>query len=170
MITEGERMDATFCGLIDIIDDPEGKRENHPKSFTTIIDHTMQTEYEEVVDRPLTPVAVYAVHRSKVSLGNLALWDTGSRTSCISKKLAKQLQLQCVGTRTCITPAGNFEAPTYYIDIQIADELRFENVLVTEYPLENHDCDVLIGMDIISRGRLVVDTVNGKTTLSFSMK
>ena len=158
--------DTTYIGLVDFVEkNPDKKELSH--FITTVIDHIFQTEYVAVVDRPITPVTVYAGHKSKASLGVRGVWDTGSRTSCISERLVKKLDLQCANTMYCITANGPLERPCYYVDIQISDEILFENLLVIGYPLENHDCDVLIGMDIISKGKLTIDSTDGKTKISF---
>lgn len=160
-------MITTYVGLIDTT---EKEREiNSTHSLTTYIDCTMETEYDTRVDRLKSPANVYGPYRNKASIGVKAVWDTGSRTSCISRRLAKELDLQETGRMTVITPSGTIEMPVHRIDLVLWEDLSFNDLAVVEYPLENHDCDILIGMDVISRGRLIVDSREGKTRITFSL-
>lgn len=157
-----------FSGLVDLVEKHPDKKKL-PHSFTTYVDSTLETEYEDCVDRLISPAIVYGPYRSKVSIGAKALWDTGSRSSCISRKLAKELELPETGRKTVLTPTGSIEVPTHRVDLVLWDELSFSDLEVTEYPLERHDCDILIGMDIISRGKLTIDSTSGKTKISFTV-
>jgi hypothetical protein len=47
--------------------------------------------------------------------------------------------------------------------------ITFHNVEVWDVDLSDHGTDVIIGMDIISRGKLVVETVDGIPMFSFSV-
>lgn len=160
-------MITTYVGLIDTT---EKEREiNSTHSLTTYIDCTMETEYDTRADRLTSPANVYGPYRNKASIGVKAVWDTGSRTSCISRRLAKELDLQETGRMIVITPSGTIEMPVHRIDLVLWEDLSFNDLAVVEYPLENHDCDILIGMDVISRGKLTVDSREGKTRITFSM-
>lgn len=163
-------MEAFYSGLIDVIDITENqKKTTQPHSLTTVIDAVFETEYDTRVDRLKSPANVYGPYRNKASIGVKAVWDTGSRTSCISRRLAKELDLQETGRMTVITPSGTIEMPVHRIDLVLWEDLSFNDLAVIEYPLENHDCDILIGMDVISRGRLTVDSREGKTRITFSL-
>ena len=94
-------MNTTFIGLAESTERNSGKSEAI-RALTTINDFTMDTRFERVTDRIITPVNVYDVYRERAALGVKALWDTGSRTSCISERLARELKLTEIGRMTVI--------------------------------------------------------------------
>ncbi len=158
-------MNTTFIGLVD----PIGKSSElkHVQALTTTTDFTMDTSFDGVTDRIITPVNVYDVYREKAALGVKALWDTGSRTSCISERLARELKLSEIGRMTVISPTGTLDKPIHRVELEFSEHLVYKDIAVTEYPLERHDCDVLIGMDIITKGRFLVETIDGNTHMEF---
>ena len=162
-------METTYIGLVDCYEPKESTVRKTKDPSTTIIDLTMETDFDGIVDRIVTPAYIRKPNTDTLHSVK-ALWDTGSRTSCISAKMAQEMELVPVSTMACVTPVGVIENPVYYADIIMYGEFEFRNVMITEYPLEKHDVDILIGMDIISKGRLVIDSSDGKTVLMFTKK
>lgn len=161
-------METMFSGLLDVVED-RPKEKKHLHSFTLYADTTFETKYEGMASRLISPVAVGDIREKNVVSGVNALWDTGAVTSGISRALASKLNLWEIARKTCIMPGGQLETPVYRINLVLWGNMEFKDIEVTEYPLENHDCDLLIGMDIISKGKLVVDSTGGRTTVSFTM-
>lgn len=96
-----------------------------------------------------------------------ALWDTGAMRSVISTEVVRILGLLPVGQAKVYHTNGVSVVKTYLIDILLPNAIEFSTVLVTEGILG--DTDVLVGMDIISRGDFAVTGSNGKTKFSFQV-
>ena len=170
-------MEETYIGYIGMTDCGDAKcqknrnnlRKDQDTFYTTYADSVFTTHYDEIASRLTTRVNVSS-YSGTMCLGVRALWDTGAVTTAISKTLAERLRLQSpVDTMITISATGKWESPCHYLVIQIANDIRFENVKVVEYPLENHDVDILLGMDIISKGRLTVNNENGNTVVEFEL-
>ncbi|MES2386692.1 MAG: aspartyl protease family protein [Bacteroidota bacterium] len=103
-----------------------------------------------------------------------ALWDTGSNYSCISQRLANALNLSLFGKTDVINSTGQTERDMYYVHIGIpGTSVLFYGMLVTafsnQYINESDSFDIIIGMDIITRGDFAVTTYNMETMMSFCM-
>lgn len=95
-----------------------------------------------------------------------ALWDTGANITCISNRLATILHLKALD-EVLISFANNdvFKANTYYVQLKMGSfVLPFIKVL--GLPMDESK-DIIIGMDVISKGDLAVTNYEGKTVLSF---
>lgn len=99
-----------------------------------------------------------------------AVLDTGATNSVISEKMAREMGLQPVDTGVLVTATGHREVPVYIIDVLISGGLRVRNLRVFGSPMENREIEFILGMDVISRGKLVIDSSEGKTMVSFTMK
>lgn len=99
-----------------------------------------------------------------------ALWDTGATGTVISKRVAQELGIQPIGVRKVFTASsGNTGIHTneYMINVYLPNNVGIAFVHATEGALNGFD--VLVGMDIISKGDLAITHKNGKTTFSFQM-
>lgn len=95
----------------------------------------------------------------------VALWDTGATGSVITPQVAQSLGLVEVSRSNVNTPQGSYVAGMYYIDIKLPSGLIVNKLLVTDgVPF---GCDMLIGMDVISRGDFAVTNFNNKTVFSY---
>lgn len=97
----------------------------------------------------------------------IGLWDTGASASCISIDVAKQLALIPTGRQRILTPGGVSDVNTYMIDVILPNNVRINNVVVSDSQIGNQGIGMLIGMDIIGMGSFAVTTTKGKTTFSF---
>ena len=100
---------------------------------------------------PLTPVC--------------AIWDTGAEMSSISEKIAQTMGLVPVGRARNYTAGGEIDVNIYVINVLLPCEVNFAMIPVTGNDLG--DADMLIGMDIISKGDFAVTNVKDMTTFSF---
>lgn len=94
-----------------------------------------------------------------------ALWDTGATGTCIDKKLAEQLELVSIGNQISHTAAGEGHFNVYCIDLKLPN-----NVTITDVPVAGadlRDFEVLVGMDIITKGDFSVSCFKGVTQFSF---
>lgn len=96
-----------------------------------------------------------------------ALWDTGSTGSAISEDLAKTLGLIPVTKRNVIGVNTVEVRDVYQVDIYLPDNVRIANASVTSYPPNRLPFNVLIGMDIITRGDFAVTHADELTAFSF---
>ena len=94
-----------------------------------------------------------------------AIWDTGAEMSSISEEVVQSMGLVPVGRARNYTAGGEIEVNIYVINILLPCDVNFAMIPVTGNDLG--DADMLIGMDIISKGDFAVTNVDGKTTLSF---
>lgn len=133
-------------------------------------DHTLAMEYGEIINRLYTSADISeCTPESPRFRVDKALWDTGSMTSCISVRLAKKLGLKPIDTGVGVTAAGQVDIVYYLLDIHLGDDMVCRHVRVAEFPLERHDVDFLIGMDIITQGTLNISNTDGKTKLTFKL-
>ncbi len=93
-----------------------------------------------------------------------ALWDTGASISGINKKVVDDLGLKKVNRILASSARGRRRmTDVYCCVIKISDALFYLPVLMCN----PSNADILIGMDIISRGDLALTHFDRKTCLSF---
>ena len=109
----------------------------------------------------LTPAQI----ASKKSIKVTALWDTGATNTVITKRVAQALGLSQTGVALVHHADGHSHKPKYVVNIMLPNNVGIAYVEVTEGDLMGED--VLIGMDIITRGDFAITNVGGKTTFSF---
>lgn len=106
----------------------------------------------------------------KVTKRNLKLfrgiWDTGASTTVITKKVVDGCNLKPIGMTKVKTARGEFTTYVYLVNLVLPSKVGFPNITVAEGELGN-DIDVLIGMDIISKGDFAVTNKDNKTVVSF---
>lgn len=93
------------------------------------------------------------------------LWDTGASSSCISKRVASELELAQTGMARTYTAAGPADTKTYVVNIHLPNHVQIPMVMVSEAELNGFD--VLIGMDIITLGDFSITNVGQNTVFSF---
>ena len=98
-------------------------------------------------------------------------FDTGSSHTAISTTFADLLGVPVYQLGEEVGSLGGKQsAGSAIVTIQIGDLIiRHLNVWVVDFRVEKHP-DILIGMDIICRGKLVVDSIDGNTKLTFDLK
>ncbi len=95
-----------------------------------------------------------------------AIWDTGATNTAIASSVVKKLGIKPITFTQVGTGGGVVNAPVYLVNILLPDNVHLPNVRVTELSQLNN-CDVLIGMDIISHGDFAITHVDGKACFSF---
>ena len=83
-----------------------------------------------------------------------AIWDTGATMTVVDRRAARSLGLVPVDRCYVATANGRYEAPVYLIDVLLPNQVLLEGVSATGGSL--HDCQALIGMDIITLGDFLV--------------
>lgn len=99
-----------------------------------------------------------------------AMWDTGATITVISHSTAKQFDAAPDDIGTSISATDRLDSDIYLATIELPGGIIFHDIEVWDVDLSDHGAEVIIGMDIISRGRLVVETVNGVPMFSFSIE
>ena len=94
-----------------------------------------------------------------------AIWDTGAEMSAISQDFVQKLGLIPVGKAKNYTAGGMVNVDIFVINIKLPSNIEFSMIPVTGNDLG--DTDMLIGMDIISKGDFAITNVGWKTTFSF---
>ena len=94
------------------------------------------------------------------------LWDTGATNSVISKRLVDKLKIPAVSKVPINGVNGRFTTTTHVIDLWLPNYFVVRRVNVS-MGIFSPDFDVLIGMDIISKGDFSISNYNGQTVFSF---
>lgn len=97
-----------------------------------------------------------------------AIWDTGATGTVITQSVADTCGLQPIGRTKVHTVGGEKESLVYLASVFLPNNIGITPITVTVGELGG-DCDVLIGMDIISKGDFAVTNKDGKTLFSFRM-
>lgn len=94
-----------------------------------------------------------------------AIWDTGATNSVITENVVNTLKLTSTGFADVDHAGGHERTSTYKVSIGLPNHVAFPFVTVSLGKIKG--ADVLIGMDIISKGDLAITNVGGKTIVSF---
>ena len=128
--------------------------------------------YAGIATALLTPCAVFRSWRPSsggpqpTAVQYQCLWDTGATISAVTKRVATDLELP-VEARIPVQHAGGASTgvPLHYVNLQLPNGLVIVGRAVAQLPLAN--CDVLVGMDIISLGDFAVSNFGSSTTFTF---
>lgn len=87
-----------------------------------------------------------------------AIWSTGAKVSCISSNVVKAMSLK----------ANEDNSANYLVDFLLPNNIHF-NAVNAKFMQANpaNDYDIIIGMEIISKGDMTLTNKNGKTVFSF---
>lgn len=156
----------SWTGLI-TTEEPEIKSENRQLIYC---DTLIVAKYDKTVMRLVTSLDIQAcTGGAPLYRVDRALWDTGATVSGISERLAEEMKIQPVDTGVMLTPSGQKDIVYYLVDIHMSEDMVFRNVKIGAYPLESHDVDFLVGMDIISRGNLNISNTGEGTKFTFEI-
>ena len=136
--------------------------------------HTFSTQYDSIAREIISDIfisdATIRIDFPNSDKTNVfqckGLWDTGATYSVISDKIVKQLKLPIISKTPIIGVNGRFETTTHIVDLWLPNHAVFRKVRVIKGTF-NKEFDVLIGMDIITRGDFAISNFNGKTLFSF---
>lgn len=94
-----------------------------------------------------------------------AIWDTGATSSVINKRVVDVCGLKPTGMTQVQHAGGISDAETFLVAIWLPNGVGFSSVQVTRADLRG--ADILIGMDIITRGDFSITNLGGSTVFSF---
>lgn len=125
------------------------------------------TEKYPKIQRKIITNAV--IDTNGISLPVTVQWDTGATGTCISKNLVSKFNLVPIGKVKVHTPSGIGIMNQYMINLILNNEVMFENWIVMDSEIGKQGIDVLIGMDIISKGDFALSNFKGRTQFSFRL-
>ena len=96
----------------------------------------------------------------------VAIWDTGATNTVISQKVVQDCGFKPIGIAKVNTASGTAITNVYFASLWLPNKVCIPQLRVTEGTITG-DAELLIGMDIISRGDFAVTNKDGKTNLSF---
>ena len=117
----------------------------------------------------MTPCALSAPDAGEGSAIEVqGLWDTGATASVVSQRIPDACGLVQIGWAQIqhVGSAAPERAPVYEADVYLPNMVRCPAVEVIQGFLAE-GIDVLIGMDIITRGDFAVTYPEGRTQFSF---
>lgn len=118
---------------------------------------------ECVVSQAFDPTEASRPDSCKVT----CVWDTGATNSVVSPRLAKVLKLLPTGRVLVNDASGQKISNTYMVNVMLPNNVGIPFLQVTEGVLAGFD--MLIGMDIISKGDFSISCSGGKTVFSFQL-
>jgi len=95
-----------------------------------------------------------------------AVWDTGAMGTVISRKVVQECGLKPISVIQMRGVTGTGLANIYTVHLLLRNNVCVEEVNVADGN-PGEDCDVLIGMNIITQGDFAVTNYNGNTVLTF---
>lgn len=96
-----------------------------------------------------------------------AIWDTGATRTGITLDVVQRLNLSPVGLGRNQTANGIRDCGVYMVNLRLPNGVVFTMLHVIDCIL--HGFDVVIGMDVISRGDFAVTNSENRTLLSFQI-
>ena len=97
-----------------------------------------------------------------------AVWDTGAMITVISDKLALELELPVVSKTSIQGVNGVSETMIHLVDLWLPNSAVIRCVHAAQGKCFNN-FDVLIGMDVITRGDFSISNFGGHTLFSFRL-
>lgn len=99
-----------------------------------------------------------------------AIWDTGAMSSCVAPKIANEMGLSPIGFMYIRGVGGEniMKRPVYLVDLKLSNGMIIKGVRIIG--VEVGGGDVLIGMDVISRGDFAIfHDEQGDMNMSFRL-
>ena len=128
--------------------------------------------YNGIANEIQCAVTISAPHDPDNYKAYNALWDTGASQTVVSLELVASLALKSIGPGLNYTAGEIRKANRYLINLHFPN-VAFPGLQVIDSPLPQPPnrprFDLLIGMDIITRGDLTISNYQGQTCLSFRM-
>ena len=98
----------------------------------------------------------------------IGIWDTGATNSVISKRIIDECGLKPISMTEVHTVGGTKTSEVFLVNVGLPNRVGISEIRVCEGSITG-SADMLVGMDIISRGDLALTNKDGKTTFSFRM-
>lgn len=131
--------------------------------------------FQKAIDAParriITDVQVVSAHYSGESYTQYngilrGLWDTGASSTTICTQLADKLGLPCIGEEEMTGAGGKYPAKKYLAGLILPNNVTIPYLILYSFAGAN-DFDMLIGMDIITRGDFLISSTENRVYFSF---
>lgn len=128
---------------------------------------TFSKRFDSLADEIITSCDFMTIDMQKRVHAERVMWDTGSNTTIISSRLAKQLGGEVFGRGAMDGIGGSSEGNTYLLHVllPIGDTMAYYEIIESDYG----DYDAIIGMDIITKGDFHLDSIKGETVFTFTL-
>lgn len=142
-----------------------------PKQNITV--HNFTIAYQGIVRQIVTealvrePIINGELPESKSILKVNAIWDTGATGSVITQNAAKTLGLFPISKSQVHGVNSTTLQNVYLVAIGLPNNIMIGPLRVTECESLNGPYEILIGMDIISKGDFAFTNSNGQSVFSF---
>ncbi|MCC7246805.1 MAG: retroviral-like aspartic protease family protein [Saprospiraceae bacterium] len=130
-------------------------------------------EHETIVLAIYTSASItpplFSAEKTEIPINTVkALWDTGATHSAISNRLAGKLNLPIEDFARVTTASGIQHVPVYLIRVTLPGSFSFDEIEAVEFTYtDEDDCDLIVGMDVMTQGDLAISNYDGKTVFSF---
>lgn len=94
------------------------------------------------------------------------IWDTGATNSVITQKVVDDCHLKPIGMARVNHCNGVSNVEVFFINMMLPNKIGIVNLRVTKGILLGEN-DVLIGMDVISKGDFCISNFNNNTWFTF---
>jgi predicted aspartyl protease len=98
----------------------------------------------------------------------LAMVDTGATISGITKRMIEEMGLESGINDDFLAANGKHTSPIYIFDVIFPRDKLLKNIEAVQIS-DEHNCDFLIGMNILRRGDTAITYASGKMMFSFRM-
>ena len=126
--------------------------------------HSHTEKADSILDTLSSEILVSAHGRTVLFRG---IWDTGATGSVITQNVVDALGLKPIDAVFFSHANGTSETEEYVVDFKLPNGVDILSLCVIRGTFD--DYDLLIGMDIISRGDFSISNFNGKTMFGFRM-
>ena len=135
------------------------------KSFSITLPLNVQSI---IIDVELFIPVIVDKSEKIVSIKTKALIDTGSNSSCISERLATACRLKPISALKMISAHGMSIAQIYEVSFILPGNIKFDSIPVVEVT-GSKSFDVIIGMDILSKGDFAFSSDLAKSCFSMQI-
>jgi len=97
-----------------------------------------------------------------------AIWDTGATGTVVTQKVVDECDLKPIGVTEVYTARGMSKTNLYFVNVWLPNKVVVANVKAALGKVIGN-AEVLIGMNIISKGDFAVTNKGGKTVFSFRL-
>jgi predicted aspartyl protease len=126
-----------------------------------------ESEAEGFPEKIITSIEIYKDEKIEDRKTIKALWDTGANHSVINSKFIEEFSLKGRKSMIVKTLAGETRSKLYKINIKLSGQ-NFGSIALSDRKLDKNEFDLLIGMDIISKGEFrIYKNKKSKVILSF---